>query len=179
MKKVIHKLFWVWDFDKEEKWLNEMAAKGLCLTSAGFWTYEFEDCTPASYTIRLELLDKWPNHPESQKYIQFVEETGAEQISSVLRWVYFRKKTEDGVFDIFSDFDSRIQHLNRILTLIGILSGFNLYIGISYLYEFFVEGQMAMGISFLNLFAGLLGLYGFYRLFVKRENLKRERQIFE
>ncbi len=29
-------MFLVWDFDKEEKWLNEMAAKGLALTSVGF-----------------------------------------------------------------------------------------------------------------------------------------------
>jgi hypothetical protein len=34
-------LFWVWDFDKEEKWLNEMAAKGLSLVSVGFYKYEF------------------------------------------------------------------------------------------------------------------------------------------
>ncbi|MBQ2899558.1 MAG: DUF2812 domain-containing protein, partial [Oscillospiraceae bacterium] len=31
MKKVIKKMFWAWDFEKEEKWLNEMSAKGLAL----------------------------------------------------------------------------------------------------------------------------------------------------
>ncbi len=36
MRRIIHKMFLVWDFDKEEKWLNEMAAKGLVLTSVGF-----------------------------------------------------------------------------------------------------------------------------------------------
>ena len=36
MRRIIKKLFFVWDFDKEEKWLNEMAAKGLCLVSTGF-----------------------------------------------------------------------------------------------------------------------------------------------
>jgi len=36
-----------------------------------------------------------------------------------LRWVYFRKKAANGAFDMFSDADSRIRHLNRILILIG------------------------------------------------------------
>ena len=31
MRTIIKKFFFVWDFDKEEKWLNEMAAKGLAL----------------------------------------------------------------------------------------------------------------------------------------------------
>ena len=44
MRRTIRKWFWVWNFDKEEQWLNEMAAKGLCLVSVGFCKYEFEDC---------------------------------------------------------------------------------------------------------------------------------------
>lgn len=40
MRKVIRKVFMVWDFDKEEAWLNEMAAKGLSLVSVGWCRYE-------------------------------------------------------------------------------------------------------------------------------------------
>ena len=90
MRTVIRKLFWVWDFEKEEQWLNEMAAKGLALVGVGFCRYEFEDCTPGEYSFRLELLDNRPEHPESRKYISFVEETGAEQVGSYHNWVYFR-----------------------------------------------------------------------------------------
>lgn len=84
MRQTIHKLFWVWEFDKEEKWLNEMAAKGLCLISVGFCKYEFEDCEPGEYKVCLQLLDKMLRHPESQKYIEFLETTGAEHIDSIL-----------------------------------------------------------------------------------------------
>ena len=31
MRQVVHKLFFIWDYEKEEAWLNEMAAKGLAL----------------------------------------------------------------------------------------------------------------------------------------------------
>lgn len=51
-EKKIHKLFWVWQFDNEENWLNEMAAKGLALVGVGFCRYEFEECTPGEYNVR-------------------------------------------------------------------------------------------------------------------------------
>ena len=44
MRKTIRKWFWVWDFDKEERWLNEMAAQGLALVDVGFARYAFEEC---------------------------------------------------------------------------------------------------------------------------------------
>ena len=30
-RKTVRKWFWVWDFDKEERWLNEMAMSGWLL----------------------------------------------------------------------------------------------------------------------------------------------------
>ena len=87
MKKVIRKLFWVWDFDKEEKWLNEMSAAGLQLRGVGFCKYTFEQGLPGEYVYRLELLNNWPSSYESVQYIRFIEDTGAEHIGSLLRWV--------------------------------------------------------------------------------------------
>ena len=114
MRKTVRKWFWVWDFDKEEQWLNEMAAQGLVLVDVGWCKYVFEDSVPGEYQVRLELLENQPSHEESQKYIRFIEDTGAEQVGAFLRWVYFRKKTADGPFDLFSDLQSRIKHIKRI-----------------------------------------------------------------
>jgi len=33
--KKVFRWFWVWDFEKEERWLNEMAAQGWALKKAG------------------------------------------------------------------------------------------------------------------------------------------------
>ena len=33
-KKTVFKLFFVWDFEKEERWLNEMAQEGWVLLCA-------------------------------------------------------------------------------------------------------------------------------------------------
>lgn len=37
--KTLHRNFWVWEFEKEERWLNEMAQEGWALQNAGFCTY--------------------------------------------------------------------------------------------------------------------------------------------
>ena len=179
MRKVIKKFFSAWNFDKEEKWLNEMAAKGLCLVAVGFCRYEFEECLPGEYAIRLELLEHHPSHPESAQYIAFMEETGAEQIGSYMRWVYFRKKTAEGSFELFSDFDSRIRHLKRIISLIGVLAGLNVWLGIYYIVLFFMLEQVINLIGFVSIAIGLWALWGTARLMKKKKMLVREKQIYE
>ncbi len=181
MKHIIHKLFWAWDFDKEEAWLNEMARKGLHLTEVGFCKYTFEEGAPGAYHIRLELLDNLIGHKKSRAYIGFVEETGAEYVGSILRWVYFRKNKTGGGFDLFSDIDSRIAHLKRVLLLIGIIGVMELYCGA-------VNGILQLienGISF-NLFVTVLSsaitilfVYGFARVYKKYSRLKQERILDE
>lgn len=183
MKKLIHKWFWAWDFDKEEKWLNEMAAKGMCLSSVGFCRYEFEECPPAEYTIRLELLENVPTHPESEKYLSFLEETGVEYVGSLVRWVYLKKKTDQGGFELFSDNASRIAHLNRILLLMGIVGGFNLYTGISNILNPVWTGRpfypIGISLGVLNLGLSALIAYGLWKIWRKKKELKKQQQLFE
>lgn len=180
MRRIVYKWFWVWQIDKEERWLNEMAAKGLCLVSVGFCRYEFEECLPGEYQVRMELLKRSINHAESQQYLSFMEETGVEQIGSWQKWVYFRKKTADGSFELFSDRESRVRHLSVVISLILTVGILNLWVGLMNLLIFFVgvhEPISLMGL--LNLFLGAWCLFGSIRLVKKRKKLKREGQIFE
>ena len=119
-----------WNHENEEAWLNEMAAKGLALTSYSWCKYVFAPCQPGEYIYRIELLDKLATHPESQAYLQFMQENGVEHVASYMRWVYFRKKAAEGPFDIYTDLDSRIGHYQRIKTLWTALAGMELVVGI-------------------------------------------------
>ena len=179
MRKIIHKWFWIWDFDKEEKWLNEMAAKGLALVSAGFCKYEFEDSIPGEYKVCLQLLDKMPHHPESQKYIEFMEETGAEHVGSFTRWVFFRKKASEGDFNLFSDNASRASYLTSILGFISLIVAMNLLIGLENLAIAIFAESAGNYLGFLNLAIGLFGLPGTIKLWKKRNRIKKESQLFE
>ena len=179
MRTIIRKFFFVWDFDKEEKWLNEMAAKGLALVSVGFCKYEFEDCLPGEYKVCLQLLDKVPKHPEMQKYIEFMEETGAEHVGSFTRWVYFRKKASEGDFQLFSDNASRVKHMTTMLSFVALVVILNLLTGIENLVVAIVTGFPGNYLGFINLSIGLIGLPGVIKLWKKRNRIKKESQLFE
>ena len=180
MRKTIYKWFWLWSFDKEEKWLNEMASKGLALANVGFARYEFEDCAPGEYNIRLEMLKDSVNHPESQRYILFLEDTGVEHISTLFRWQYFRKKADIAPFDLFSDIDSRIRHLNRILFIPGIFGLINLVNAINMTRQYILsDSDYALVPAILAWAVTLLLVYGFICLFTKKAKLKRKRILHE
>ena len=66
--RTMRKWFWVWDFEKEEEWLNDMALNGWVLAGVDFCTYHFVRCEPGEYTVRLEM------HPADDAYIAFLEE---------------------------------------------------------------------------------------------------------
>ena len=78
-KKTVFKLFFVWDFEKEERWLNEMAQEGWVLDNTGFSFYTFVRCEPGEFIIRLEM------NPSSD-YRAFVKELGAEYIGGCVNW---------------------------------------------------------------------------------------------
>jgi len=117
VRYTVHKMFFVWDYEKEELWLNEMSAKGMLLTGVGFGSYVFEEGEPGAYVYHLEWLRHAPTHAESVAYIRFLEELGVEHVASFKHWVYFRKKAADGPFELFSDLDSRISHFQRLMAL--------------------------------------------------------------
>lgn len=103
------------NFEKEEQWLNQMAAKGWHCIDYVFGRYLFEKGEPGEYIYRIQLLKNPINHLESTAYLNFLRETGVEVVASYSRWVYLRKKAADGPFDLFSDKESRIAHYKNII----------------------------------------------------------------
>ena len=181
MNKTVFRAFVIWDFDREERWLNKMAANGFALKDVGYCRYTFEPCEPGEYTIRLEILENIAAHPQSEAHVQFVESTGAQCVGSIFRWVYFRKKISMGAFDLYSDYAYRQQQLNRVLLLIGLMSPLMLVNGINFSFVFHPELPVAfhaiVGTLFLALF--LWSIYGFVRISRMKRRLKREHQLFE
>ena len=123
--KTLHRNFWVWEFEKEERWLNEMAQEGWALQNAGFCTYTFEKTEPGQYIIRLAMLDSSPD------FESFMGELEAQSVGHCFSWGYFRRSAQLGPFDMFSDVDSRISHLNKIGQMVRLLCLANLLIGVT------------------------------------------------
>lgn len=180
MRQTIYKLFWAWDFDKEEKWLNEMAARGLSLVAVGFAKYTFEESLPGEYNIRLELLENLPSHPESQNYLRFLEETGVEYLGSITRWAYFRKKTQDGEFNLFYDNTSRIKHLNRMLVYFAIIALSDVAVVVTHFTLYFGSGCLAnLVVGIVSLCLGVFIGFGYFHINNKKRRYKKEQVLFE
>ena len=108
---------WISDYEKEEKWLNEMAAKGMSLYSFFFGKYTFEETEPGKYIYQIELLENLPTSPDSVAYLRFLEDTGVVCVASVFRWVYLRKEAASGPFELYTDIDSKIKRLSTMKNL--------------------------------------------------------------
>jgi hypothetical protein len=187
MKHIVRKMFW--DYEKEERWLNEKSAKGLMLTEYSWCRYVFTEGSANEYTYRIELLKHPPTHPDSIDYIQFLEHSGVERITVYARWIYFRRKSSEGAFDIYSDLESKINHFKRIhllwLTLMAaewIVGLINLIIGIVNLNA----NQNLESYSMGNIIAGcLLLLLGLFFWIIgapirkKIKTLRQEKEIRE
>lgn len=165
-KKTVFKVFFVWDFEKEEQWLNTMAQSGWVLDKVGFCTYRFVPCAPGEYTIRMEM------HQKDENYLRFLEEAQVEYIGRIFQWVYFRRKAQYGSFELFSDLDSKIAHLRRIGKMLSAVGVANLLIGI-------VNSWNPTHIGWVNLLCATLLMYGLGRIHGKLETLESRRMLTE
>ena len=161
----VYKAFAMWNFEKEEEWLNGMAQDGWALKKVGYCKYVFERSEPGEYIIRLEM------HDADEQYMELMRESGAEYVGSVLQWLYFRKKAELGEFELFSDIDSRIGHLKSISWTMLIIGGGNVLIGLT---------NLANGSAgYINLLCACVVFYELGRIHGKKDELERERRIRE
>lgn len=167
MEKKIRRWFWVWEFDKEEQWLNAMAQSGWVLAHVGYGSFTFSPCEPGEYTVRMEMRG-W-----DEEYLSFVEDTGAEFICRLFQWTYYRRRSELGEFNLFSDLDSRLKHLNRISrTLLG-LGCVNLIYGLA------ITFYPNLNLGWVNLLCAGGLMYALGRIHGKMESMKRDALLIE
>ena len=103
------------DTDKEVQWLNGMAEQGYALSGYFFGVYTFDKCEPGKYAYQIDNTEGW--FRVENAYREFMNEMGIEIVALWGPWVYLRKLTEDGPFELYSDVESRITHYEKILKL--------------------------------------------------------------
>lgn len=108
---------WKFTFDKDEEqeWLNDWCRRGWAMT--GFWLgkVSFVPCQPGEYIYQIDLLPGkglWADDYES--YVIFMHEMGVEVLQQWGRWVYLRKRAEDGPFEVYTDISSKLELYSRI-----------------------------------------------------------------
>jgi hypothetical protein len=115
-RRVVYRFYF--DYEKEERWLNEMASKGWHFVRYRLGRYRFEQGEPGAWVYRIELLPTEPKGAASREYLSLLQESGAETVCSRTRWVYLRRSAALGPFELFTDLESRIGHYRRVLKLL-------------------------------------------------------------
>lgn len=114
---IIYKFFALGEYEKKEKWVNDMCSKGYALKSFGFCTYHFEPCKPGEYHYSLELLENFHSSPKDEDFFNYLEdEWNVEFISSYCNWVFFRRKKYLGRFSLFPDTHSKTSYFKKIIS---------------------------------------------------------------
>ncbi|HOM03003.1 MAG TPA: DUF2812 domain-containing protein [Acetivibrio sp.] len=101
-----------YDKDIEQDWLQKMSSEGWALKNFFLGVYTFVPCEPGEYIYQIDLLDSWNGAKED--FAAFMEDSGVEVVSQWYRWVYLRRKAEDGPFEMYTDIDSKINQYTRI-----------------------------------------------------------------
>ncbi|OFI48687.1 hypothetical protein BG261_07275 [Floricoccus tropicus] len=116
MEKKVKKFFLFWQFDEEEKWLNDMSAQGWQLTEIKRIKYTFKSCQPNTYIYKLDYLDN--SKEKNQEYLNSIQSFGIEKVYQTYNLLYLSMENEnssDQVFELFSDKQYRINFLNKLL----------------------------------------------------------------
>lgn len=102
------------NYDKEEKWLNDMAKKGYELETASFG-YKFSFTKPENTKIRIDYRI-FKNKEDFMDYSALFEDSGWKHIygNKSCGAQYFKKINENGDEDIFSDDMSKAARYKRL-----------------------------------------------------------------
>lgn len=110
-KKKVSKIFMPWNFEEEQTWLEEQAKEGWLLEKKSF-NYHFIKAEPQEMVYRIDFFSV--KKEKKDEYIRLFTESGWELVQSSASWHYFRIPADKYDVDIYSDTQSRIDHLKRI-----------------------------------------------------------------
>lgn len=106
------------DKDTEQDWIMEMSNQGWAFQTFFLGVYTFKTSEPGEYTYQIDLLDDWTG--DKKDFSEFMEDSGVEVVAQWYRWVYLRKKTVDGPFEMYTDIESKIMQYKRIKNFFSI-----------------------------------------------------------
>ena len=108
----VYKCFF--NYDKEEKWLEQMAKRGYYFEKV-FFGYTFRSSEPEQATIKIDYRT-FKNERDYLDYCSLFEDSGWKHIAGTISSgnQYFKKTADNGDDDIFSDSLSRAGRYKRI-----------------------------------------------------------------
>ena len=102
------------NYEKEERWLADMASQGYQLKETDFG-YSFEKTLPEQAVIKIDYR-RFKKEQDFLDYLALFEDSGWQHISGTknIGFQYFKKTNSDSTEDIFSDTASRAGRYKRL-----------------------------------------------------------------
>ena len=117
MKKKVFKLFWAWQDEKENAWLERMGTEGWKLVGYHSGFYTFIQTEPKQYIYTSDY--KSNGRKDIEEYIALFEDAGWEHAAEFLNWHYFRTEAEKArIPDIYSDAESKAEKFKGVLSVV-------------------------------------------------------------
>lgn len=116
----VKKLFWAWNYEKEEKWLREMSNKGYEFNSWSIGKYRFTKKEPSDVIYKLDYNPKWCRN--SSDYMEFIKECGWEFCDSMCGWNLYRCDADKCLSKEIYTGKDKIKIIHRIGTFAMVLS---------------------------------------------------------
>lgn len=146
-----------YDKDTEQDWIMKMSNQGWAFQKFFLGVYTFKPSKPGEYIYQIDLLDDWSGNKKD--FSEFMEDSGVEVVGQWYRWVYLRKKSADGPFEMYTDIDSKIMQYERMKKFFSVALIIEL---ICFIMEF-VAATKTRRISFM-IFTILIGIFVFILL---------------
>lgn len=106
--------------DKAAQWLNRMSEEGWTLTGFAAGFFNFEKDTPGKYVYQVDYAPIGRSIPED--YRELMADLNIDIVSRWGPWIALRKTADSGPFELYTDPESRREHLEKILHFFKVLS---------------------------------------------------------
>lgn len=112
MKKSKIAINWFVDFDKEEKWINGMAAEGWALWHTNGVIYRFKKCEPGEFIYQIDF-DEERSRKEVEDYVVFRSQCGDQFVHQWKRKLYWKRESASGPFEAENNVAAKLRLTNK------------------------------------------------------------------
>lgn len=105
----VWRIFTVADYEREERWLNEMAEAGWNFVRKQGCRFVFRRGRPGEYRYRIDLVERNADDFVREEYFNFLTECGNRIVCDRKDFIYLQRPTSQGPFEGSDDNYTRLR----------------------------------------------------------------------
>ncbi|MGY0374591.1 DUF2812 domain-containing protein [Clostridium sp. JNZ J1-5] len=164
-------IFFGWEDEKEERWLEKLSKQGLHFVRYNLLYYVFQVGEPKKYIYKIDY--KSTKNTDIDEYLNIFEDAGWEHVGQFAGWHYFRiEKEKADIQDIYTDNNSKIEKYRGYLKTLKIVAACEVPAFLNFTLNPVYGKHSGMNIIKL-LLVGLITIFGYtiYKVSKRIKNL--------